>query len=149
MDLRQGSLEYLLSDINRLMRRKFAQRMEGNTLAQGKALIFVSNNEGIRQVDLAALLEVQPITLARLLDQLEANGLVERRADPTDRRAYRIYLTPVATPHLDKIDQLAAQVRAETLLGIDSERQVLLMEALHQMRANLITDSPETAGEHS
>ena len=88
--LRDG-LGFLLADVSRLMRREFAQRMGGRlsslTFAQARALVHLSRSEGLRQIELANLLEVQPITLARLIDQLDARGLVERRADPDDRRA--------------------------------------------------------------
>ena len=100
MTTHQDNLGFLLADVSRLMRRAFQQRLEGSslTLAQARALIYVSRNEGVRQVDLADLLEVQPITLARLIDQLAGDGLVERRSDPADRRAYHIFLTPAAAP---------------------------------------------------
>src|SRR4051812_9261819 len=100
MELRHDTLGFLLADVSRLMRRAFQQRLEGSslTLAQARALIYVSRHEGVRQIDLADLLEIQPITLARLIDQLAAAGLVERRPDPTDRRAYQVFLTSAAAP---------------------------------------------------
>ena len=72
MKLRQDSLGFLLADVSRLMRRAFQQRLEGSslTLAQARALVYVGRHEDVRQVDLADMLEVQPITLARLIDQL-------------------------------------------------------------------------------
>lgn len=139
MELRQDSLGFLLADVSRLMRRAFKQRLEGSslTLAQARALVYVSRHEGVRQIDLADMLEVQPITLARLIDQLTDSGLVERRPDPNDRRAYRVFLTPAAAPHLAAIEQVAATIRAVALLDLDEQQAATLLLALHTMRDNL------------
>jgi len=98
MQLQQDSLGALVVDITRMMRRAFQHRMEGSdlTLAQARVLVYVSRRAGLRQIELAELLEVQPITLARLVDQLVEAGLVERQPDPDDRRAYRIHLKAAA-----------------------------------------------------
>lgn len=121
------------------MRRAFQQQFAGNTLtlAQARALVYVSRHEGVRQVDLADLLEVQPITLARLIDQLVADGLVERRPDPNDRRAYQVYLTAVAAPQLTAIEQVATAIRQDALQGLDDSEAALVMQALKKMRNNL------------
>ena len=139
MELRQDSLGFLLADVSRLMRRAFQQRLEGSslTLAQARALVYVSRHEGVRQIDLAEMLEVQPITLARLLDQLTDTGLVERRADPSDRRAYRVFLTPAAAPHLAAIEQVAAVIRKVALRDLDKQQAATLLLALNTMRDNL------------
>ncbi len=135
----QDSLGFLVTDISRLMRRAFQQKLDGSdmTLAQARALTYVSRHEGVRQVDLAELLEIQPITLARLIDQLADAGLVERRADPDDRRAYRLYLTAAAAPRLAAIRQVAATVRAHALDGLDKQQIASVIAALHKMHANL------------
>lgn len=139
MHARQDSLGFLLAEIFHLMRRAFQRQREGNalTLAQARALFYVSRHEGVRQVDLAELLEVQPITLARLVDQLAAEGLVERRPDPADRRAYQIHLTPDAAPHLEAIESVAASIRADALHGLDPDEIAALFSALRKMRDNL------------
>lgn len=141
MSARKDGLGFLLADVSRLMRRAFQRELAGSslTLAQGRALVYVSRHEGVRQIELADLLEVQPITLARLLDQLAAVGLVERRPDPDDRRAYRIYLTPAAAPHLAAIEQVAVVVRSEALRGVSEADADTLLAALRQMRDNLCT----------
>lgn len=135
----QDSLGFLLADVSRLMRHAFQRRIQGSTLtlAQGRALIYVSRHEGIRQVDLAELLEIQPITLARLIDQLSEADLVERRADPQDRRAYQLYLRPAAAPRLEVIAKVAAEVRAEALQGLDAQQSAAVVAALRTMRDNL------------
>ncbi len=132
-------LGFLVTDVARLMRRRFEQRLVGSTLtlAQARALIQVHRHEGVRQVDLAELLEVQPITLARLIDQLAEAGLVERRADPADRRAYRIHLTGAAQGQLDAIRAVAAQVRAEATQGLSAAQSEALLLALARLRENL------------
>jgi DNA-binding MarR family transcriptional regulator len=91
----------------------------------------------MRQVELSELLEVQPITLARLIDQLQQSGLVERRADPKDGRAYRIFLTPASGPHLVTIERVAAVIRKQSLQGIGQAEAALVTSALHRMRKNL------------
>lgn len=139
MKLRQDSIGFLLADVSRLMRRAFQQHLEGSslTLAQARALVYVSRHEGVRQIDLAEMLEVQPITLARLIDQLTDAGLVERRTDPSDRRAYRVFLTPAAAPHLAAIEQVAAVIRKVALHDLDKQQAATLLLALNKMRDNL------------
>lgn len=133
------TLGFLLADVSRLMRRAFEQGLEGNplTLAQARALVYVSRNEGVRQVELADLLEIQPITLARLIDQLAEQSLVERRPDPTDRRAYRIYLTRQAAPHLASIQAVGSAVRTQAMRGLGQEEAAMVVSAVKKMRANL------------
>ena len=135
----QDSLGFLLADASRLMRRAFQARSEGSSLtyAQARALVYLSRHEGIRQIELADLLEVQPITLARLIDQLAESGLVERRADPADRRAYQLFLTPAAAPHLAAIERIAGAVRAQALRGLDGRQAAQVLAALRKIRDNL------------
>jgi DNA-binding MarR family transcriptional regulator len=142
------SLGFLIADLARLMRHAFEQRIEGSslTLAQARALVYLSQREGMHQVELAAMLEVQPITLARLIDHLHAEGLVERRADPADRRAYRLYLTDAAAPHLAAISQVVTAIRADVLHGVDRQQAVLVMTVLNKMRENLLAQ-PRTVSE--
>jgi len=136
---RENRLGFLLADVSRLMRRTFQQRLEGSslTLAQARALLYVSRHEGVHQVELAELLEVQPITLAHLIDQLAEAGLVERRADPVDRRAYQVFLTPAASPRLAAIEQVGAAVRAEALRDLSKRQATTVLVALRKMRDNL------------
>jgi DNA-binding MarR family transcriptional regulator len=139
MKTQQDTLGFLLADVSRLMRRAFQQRLEGSslTLAQARALVYVSRNEGVRQIDLAEMLEVQPITLARLLDQLAKAGLVERRAAPADRRAFQIFLLPAATRQLAAIERVGKTVRANALRGVSEQQAAGVMSALGKMRNNL------------
>lgn len=132
---------FLLSDVSRLMRRAFQKRLRDTdlTLAQARALIHLSRREGLRQVELADLLEVQPINLARLIDQLTAKELVERRADPRDRRAHRLYLTPNAAQPLTTIRRVAAEIRTHALRNLEPEQAALAASVLQTIRTNLNT----------
>ena len=139
MESGKETLGLLLVDVSRRMRRAFQQQLEGSSLtqAQGRVLVYVSLHEGVRQVELADLLEVKPITLVRLLDQLAEAGLVERRPDPEDRRAYQVFLTPAAAPHLAAIEQVSLAIRAEALRNLDDQQIATVMHALRTMRDNL------------
>ncbi|MCK9629924.1 MAG: MarR family transcriptional regulator, partial [Bacteroidales bacterium] len=85
----------------------------------------------------ADILEVQPITLARLIDQLEEAGLVERQTDAADRRAYRMFLTDAATPHLAAIREVGAAIQADVLRDLDKQEAAAVLVALRKMRRNL------------
>src|SRR3954447_25460282 len=100
VDTPDRHLGFLLHDVARLLRTRFDQRARvlGLSRAQWSVLAHLSRNEGIRQNALADILEVEPITLARLLDRLEESGMVERRVDPNDRRARRLFVCPAAPP---------------------------------------------------
>jgi len=138
-----NSLGFLLADVTRQMRRAFEKRLAGSflTLAQARVLVYVSRQEGIRQIDLAELLDVQPITLTRLIDQLVGGGVLERRPDPTDRRAYQLYLLPSAQAHLELIEEVNRTIREEALDGL-TERQVTdLLTMLQKMHDKLSAPS--------
>ncbi|TYL46538.1 MarR family winged helix-turn-helix transcriptional regulator [Marinomonas sp. IMCC 4694] len=131
------NIGFLLTDIIRLMRREYSKSDLGMTPMQARALVYVSHSEGIRQVALADMLDIQPITLARLIDQLAADRLVERRPDPKDRRAYGLYLTDAARPLLDKIDKEVDRVRKIALQNLTDEQANRMLEALQLMHSNL------------
>lgn len=139
MTSRTDSLGFLLADASRLMRRAFENRManHGLTLAQARALVHVSRHEGVRQVDLAELLEIQPISLTRLIDQLAEAGLVERRPEPADRRAYQIHLTAAAAEPLATIKRIGGQIADQALQGLDAQTKTQICKALTLMRDNL------------
>ncbi|MEO8409623.1 MAG: MarR family transcriptional regulator [Propionivibrio sp.] len=141
MEAQPANFGFLLADVSRLMRRAFKQRMKKSdlTLAQSRALLYVARHQGASQVELADFLEVQPITVARLIDRLCADDLVERRADPADRRAWRLFLLPAAARHLAAIERVARAVRADALRGLRDEQAELLTSALQQVRSNFCT----------
>ena len=133
------SLGFLLGDTTRLIRRVCAVYLEEHqlTLAQMRALMYVARSEGIRQVELADLLEVQPITLARLIDQLAETGLVERRADPKDRRAFQLFLTEAATPIIAVLAERSAEFQQQALAGLTPEQIEILFFSLNKVRDNM------------
>ena len=135
------SFGFLLHDISRLLRVSFDRhaRTIGLTRAQWRVLAHLSRNEGIKQAGLADILEIQPITLARLLDRLSADGWVERRPDPSDRRVKRLFLTDKARPILVELRSVALSVREEALSGMDDQDQDRLIDQLGVVKQNLIT----------
>lgn len=142
----QDNLSFLLADVSRLLRRAIARRLEGSelTFAQARVLVHLGRDPGLRQVELAARLEVQPITLARVVDQLELRGFVERRVDPGDRRAWRVFPTSRAHESLVSIHRIGASARAEALAGIEPARVDAMLHALDRMRRNLIEGAGRT-----
>jgi DNA-binding MarR family transcriptional regulator len=143
------TLGFVLNDVARLMRKRFEQRARAATLgltrAQAAVLAYLGRQEGINQAALAQLLELEPITLARLLDRLQAAGLIERRSDPKDRRAHLLYLTAAAYPLLDRIFALAAEVREDALAGVSEADRGRLLDLLIEMKANLVAVEVEAA----
>lgn len=133
------SLGFLLADTSRLFRRRFDQKARGLglTRAQWQVLAHLARTEGIRQTGLADLLEIEPITLCRLIDRMTEGGWVERRPDPTDRRARRLYLTDKARPMLIQMRALADELYAEALTGLPASTQTQLITILQKMRDNL------------
>ncbi len=130
---------FLLSDTARLLRKRFDERarQHGATRAQWKALLAISRHEGINQGGLAELLEVEPITLCRLIDRMEEAGLVERRRDPRDRRAWQLFLTDKAHPVLEELHATAAELMEQTLRGISETQTRMMTDLLNQIRDNL------------
>ena len=107
------------------------------TRAQWAVLLRLERREGLKQSDLAELLDVQPITLTRLVDRLCESGLIERRADPNDRRAKLLYLMPAARPLIDRIVEHIEQLSATVLDGIEPHSIDLMLAKLGLARENL------------
>lgn len=143
------NIGFMLQDVARLMRAEFNRRVQELELtqAQWRALAILSRNPGMRQSRLADTLEMQPISVGRLIDRMESAGWVERRNDPGDRRALQLYLTEKAEPIIAKMKKHAAATRAVTLAGTTPEEQSLFLDMLMRMRANLgcspITDEKD------
>ncbi|HEY1383039.1 MAG TPA: MarR family transcriptional regulator [Dongiaceae bacterium] len=147
----KDTIGFLLHDTARLMRRDFERRARalGLTRAQWQTLFHLHRNEGCNQVTLADLLEVEPITLARVIDRLEASGLVERRADPGDRRARLLFLGGRAHPLLDELKTLGAQTREIAMAGLSEDERNQLWTLVSRMRANLSNrDASAAAAAH-
>lgn len=143
------NLGFLLSDVSRLMRRRFDERARiiGVTRAQWRTLTVLNRNEGINQGKLAELLEVEPISLCRMVDRLEEAGHVERRRDPGDRRVWRIFLTDRARPLIDQLRAIADDMFEQALAGIDPPEQARLIATLNHVRVNL-AEQDETQEAH-
>ena len=129
----------IIADTSRLMRRAFDARARaiGVTRAQWQVLSTLRRHEGINQGGLAEQLDVEPITVCRMVDRLQEADLVERRPDAADRRSWRLYLTPRAAQLLEQLRPLAEALIEEALDSIaDSDREALTQLML-QVRANL------------
>ena len=132
-------LAFLLSDLARLLKTYVDQqaRRFGMTRAQWAVLLRLERREGLKQSDLAEQLDLQPITLTRLVDRLCNNALIERRADPNDRRAKRLYLTPAARPLLARIAGQVEELSETVLAGIKPAEIDRMLAKLGQARDNL------------
>lgn len=132
-------LGFMLSDVARLLRTCADQKVAqfGVTRAKWAVLARLDRFEGLKQAELAEMLDLQPITLTRLLDGLCENGLIERRADPGDRRAKRLYLTPAARPLLERLDDLGAAMMATACDGLPPAQVARLLGDLERIRDNL------------
>lgn len=147
------SLGAQLSDAARLMRRAFDSRARniGVTRPQWQVLSVLKRHEGVNQGALAELLDVEPITVCRMVDRLQEADLVERRADPADRRSWRLYLLPKAEELLGHLRPLADGMLEEALEGIEPADRQALGAMLDRIRQNLSrrsadpTDTLDTA----
>jgi DNA-binding MarR family transcriptional regulator len=133
------TLGFLIHDVARLLRKRFEQHARGSglTRSQWQVLAYLERNEGIHQSGLAELLEIEPITLGRIVDRLQEFGLVERRPHPSDRRIWLLLLTAKAKPKLVELHRLGDQTRAEALAGIPEAARQQLLDTLTGLRANL------------
>jgi DNA-binding MarR family transcriptional regulator len=134
------TLGFLINDAARLLRKRFEQnaREFGLTRAQWQVLAYLARNEGIQQSALADILDVEPITLGRILDRLETASLVERRNHPTDRRVWQLFLRPAANELIASMQEIGEATRAEALADVSEADAEALTRALTQMRANLV-----------
>jgi DNA-binding MarR family transcriptional regulator len=129
----------LLSQVSRLIRRAFDERARtiNVTRPQWQVMVLLEHHEGINQGGLAEMLEVEPITLGRMVDRLQDAGLVERRADPADRRAWRLFLTDKAQEILGDLRPLADQLVEAMLEGVSDTSQKEIIAGLERIRSNL------------
>jgi MarR family transcriptional regulator for hemolysin len=132
-------IAFTIMDVARLLKTYADQRARqfGISRAQWAVLVRIERTEGLKQSELAELLDLQPISLTRLLDRLADNGLIERRADPNDRRANRLYLTPAAKPLLDRLSELGADMMETVLDGLDDKAIERMLKQLVALKDNL------------
>jgi MarR family transcriptional regulator, transcriptional regulator for hemolysin len=130
---------FTLNDVARMLRTYADQKAAqfGITRAQWVVLVRLDRSEGLKQSELAEVLDLQPISLTRLLDKLADSGLIERRADPVDRRAKRLFLTPAARPLLEKLGELGEGLMATALSGVTSESVEGMIAQLGTVKENL------------
>jgi DNA-binding MarR family transcriptional regulator len=130
---------FLLHDVARLLRVDADKRasVHGMTRAQWGILIWLERQPGLSQKELSELLEVEPITVARLIDRLEGRGMVERRPDPKDRRIWRLHLCEPAHPVLREIDRQRQEMRLLVTHGLDEATIETMTEALLTMKTTL------------
>ena len=141
-------LGFVLADTARIVRRNVDRqaRAIGLSRAQWAMLSRIARNEGLRQVDLASEMEMEPISIARMVDKLQAAGFVERRPDPADRRAYRIYLLPAAEPMLEKVRAIALGVIEPALAHLKPAEVEALLATLEGVRTNLLKIENDDVG---
>jgi MarR family transcriptional regulator for hemolysin len=139
------SFGFVLYETARLLSKRFDQRSKslGLTRAQCQVLAYLVYHEGINQAGLAELLEIEPISLARLIDRMAQAGWVERRPDPQDRRAWQLYVTEKAKPLFTEMIDVGREVRAEALAGFTPEESDRIMELLLRARRNLSENAVE------
>jgi MarR family transcriptional regulator for hemolysin len=132
-------IAFTIMDVARLLKTYADQRARqfGISRAQWAVLIRIERSEGLKQSELAELLDLQPISLTRLLDRLADNGLIERRADPNDRRANRLYLAPAAKPLLGRLSGLGADMMETVLDGLDEKSIERMLKQLVALKDNL------------
>ena len=132
-------IAFNIMGVARMLRTYADQRARqfGISRSQWAVLVRLDRSEGLKQSELAEILDLQPISLTRLLDRLGKNGLIERRADPNDRRANRLYLLPAARPLLEQLAKLGSDMMETVLDGLDPKSNERLLRDLRAMRNNL------------
>jgi MarR family transcriptional regulator for hemolysin len=141
---------YLLKDVSRRYVARFERHAEqvSLTLTQCKVLLHLSRNEGASQARLCELTDLEPMMMVRILDRMEADKLLERRADPQDRRARQLYLSRKAASLLDEIDRIMEVTRSEIFAGVskaDREAFLKVLEHIHENACALETATPPVA----
>ncbi len=138
-------LVILLSDVARLFRTRADKlaRTHGMTRAQWVILTRLDRAPGLSQNELAALCEVEPITVGRLVDRLETRGLLERRVDPSDRRIRRLFLRPKARPLLNEMNGYRHTLSGMLMSGVSDAEKNALIDTLIRMKSNLGCKSAE------
>lgn len=147
VDDMSDDLGFVLGDAARLLRRSFDERARamGVTRPQWRVLALLKRFDGSTQVTIADMLEVEPITLGRMIDRLQDAELVERRADPKDRRAWRLHLTAKGLAKIKELQPTASAMFVDALQGISEDKQADLEDMLNIIRSNLTRKPMEAA----
>jgi MarR family transcriptional regulator, transcriptional regulator for hemolysin len=138
------SFGFLVHDVARLYGRRFDRngRRLGLTRAQCRTLGYLARNEGVNQAGLADLLEIRPMTLVRQIDRMQESGWIERRPDPTDRRARRLFLTDKARPVLGRIWDVSSETQDQVLAALSPDEAEQLIELLRRVHGALADRAP-------
>lgn len=133
------TLPFEIGETAHALRKAFDRRAVGLgvTRAQWKVLFRLDRRPGLRQIELADMLDIEPITLSRIVDRLEESELVERRADPSDRRAWRLHVTARAQPLIAKLRAIADDMIADAFAGIDPQDIEVTRRVLSRARENV------------
>ena len=140
MEPNAPTLGFLLHDVARLLRKRFEQNARGSglTRSQWQVLAYLAQNEGINQSGLADLLEVEQITLGRIVDKLQTLALIKRHPHPSDRRVWLLHLTPAARSKLTQLRRLGDVTRGEALTGVPEADRERLLKTLQALKTNLM-----------
>jgi MarR family transcriptional regulator, transcriptional regulator for hemolysin len=133
---------FLVHDLSRLIKRRFERRARQMglpiTRQQAAVILNIAGNQGVSQAEVAAWLGIEPIALVRMLDKLHEEGLVERRAHPTDRRIRTLWLTPAAGAVVERILAINEAIRQEAFAGLPPETRAALIDVLARIKDNLV-----------
>ncbi len=138
------TLPFEIGETAHALRKAFDRRAVGMgvTRAQWKVLFRLERQPGLRQIELADMMDIEPITLSRIVDRLEEGGLVERVADPADRRAWRLHVTVKARPLVEKLRAVADEMIADAFAGIDPQHIEITRQVLKRARDNASRAAP-------
>ena len=132
---------FLVHDVSRLVKRRFDRKARQTglpiTRRQAAVVLYITRNEGVSQAEVAAWLDMEPIALVRMLDKLHEEGLVERRAHPTDRRVRTLWLTAAARPVVTQILAINKAIRNEAFAGMPPDARDTVIDIFSGIKDNL------------
>lgn len=133
------NLEFLINDVARLLRREFGRRIRDLDLTRSQwwVMVHLIRFDGFNQTQLAEELEIGKVALGGLLDRLEARGWIERRPDPVDRRAKRVFLTESGRPLIAEMQERARDVHRQMITGFTADERSQLVDLLARAKRNV------------
>jgi MarR family transcriptional regulator, transcriptional regulator for hemolysin len=137
MEVDPPTLGFLLHDVARLLKKRFEQNSHDLTRSQWRVLTCLAQNEGINQKGLAELIEIEPITLGRIVRKLETLGLIERNSHPADRRGWLLYLMPAAHAGLERAREYDEVTCREALVDVSKDDRLHLLKTFQALKENL------------
>lgn len=146
------NIGFIIGDISRLIRRTFDKRAKsiGVTRPQWRVLTWLQRHEGLNQSALAERLEVDAMTLCRMVDRLQAAELVERRADADDRRAWKLFLTAKGRTLTQQLEPIGEDLLEKALTGLAGDERAQLLHLLERIQGNMqAIDSSDSQGKRT